>query len=270
MRSVWQRMLTAAFDGLLTVCFGSGSTSVFHQCFTILHHKIVEQFRPRANALAVTSKHVRAALCAAGAVLPSPGAALEELARSGCRRVLVASLFLANGREYQALHSLCRAQSGQFERLVLTPPLLECAQSRDLLAQVLLHLYPPAPGTGVVLLGHGEHNGLNSAYAQLNLRLHRAGRPELMISLLHGSPTPAQAAAALRVKGIANARLGCLMLCAGHHWRQALAEGGAKTALEEAGLALEVQAAPLGESPAVRVLFLQHITQTASAPGSRL
>lgn len=242
-------------DALLTVCFGTADPGRFARCFAAVHAAAGDALPPGGRLLAVSGASVRRRLAAAGAVYPAPEEALGALAAAGARRVAVLALYLCGGAEYRALGALCEAWRGRFAALRLTRPLLEADPAG--LAAAVDTAFPALPGQGLVLLGHGAP-GAGEGYARLAALLAKAGRRDCALALLHGAPGPADAARALAARGYPEARLDFLMLCAGHHARQALAPGGAADALRAAGLAVAGGGAgpvQLGECPAVRRLF---------------
>ena len=92
-------------------------------------------------------------LAAQGKPLPLVGEALSQLAEQGCRRVVVNSLLLAEGAEWDTLRSQVEQRRADFDQLILIPPLL--TSRSQTCAQTLDALFPAEPGLTRVLLGHG-------------------------------------------------------------------------------------------------------------------
>ncbi|MFR0978250.1 MAG: sirohydrochlorin cobaltochelatase [Holdemania filiformis] len=136
------------------------------------HQAAVQQFPPLPNALALTSPRIQVHLAAQGKPLPLVGEALSQLAEQGCRRVVVNSLLLAEGAEWDTLRSQVEQRRADFDQLILIPPLL--TSRSQTCAQTLDALFPAEPGLTRVLLGHGCAQGENSAYAALQAQLKSA------------------------------------------------------------------------------------------------
>lgn len=243
------------YDALLTVCFGTADPARFARCFAPVHAAAAACLPSGRQALAVSSPRIRTLLAGAGAVYPAPGQALAALAAAGCRQVLVLAAYLCDGEEYRALAALCAQWRRRFAALQLTLPLLSACPEG--LAAAVDEAFPLRDGRGLLLVGHGAACRENGGYHALAQLLAARGRQDVALALLHGAPAPARAASALAERGFHRAGLGFLMLCAGHHARQARGPGGAFQALADAGLEAELCPVQLGESPAVQRLFLQ-------------
>ena len=90
-------------DALLTVAFGTAEVQRFDRCFAALHQTAVQRFVGLTSEMALTSPRIQAKLARQGMVLPLVEEALASLQASGCRRVVVLSLFFANGKEWEKL-----------------------------------------------------------------------------------------------------------------------------------------------------------------------
>ena len=243
----------AQYDALLTVCFGTADADRFDRCFAAVHRRAAAQGTYRMALLAVMSERVRAVLTAGGREVFSPQGALDILSHRGMHRVLVRSLFLSEGVEWERLHALCTEQSGRFERLDLTPPLLcgdpaACAAALDC-------LFPPQPGGAVLLYGHGREAGENTPYLRLLSHLRARGRSDIFLALMHGRPDAGSAIKMMRDQGIAQVRLVFFMLCTGHHAREALAPNGVAEQLRRAGIRTQAVDCELGGCPQFQQLF---------------
>lgn len=245
----------AQYDALLTACFGTADPQRFDRCFAALHRLALQQGDFQTGMLAVTSGKIHLALARQGVRCPSPEEALEQLFRCGARRVLVLSVFLTDGLEWDRLRGICAAQAGQFERLDLTPPLL-CGDIPSC-AAVIGQLFPRRADGATVLLGHGCAQGRNAPYLELAGQLHTLGREDIYLALMHGEPGITAVGESLRADGITGVRFGFLMLCTGHHAREAFASGGAVSVLGHAGIRTDVCDLELGQIPAFQQLFVR-------------
>ncbi len=243
-----------AFDGLLTVCFGTADPAQMKEAFFPAHQLAMERTGAETGVLAVSSGFLRRRLAGKGLSLPSPEEALESLLVNGARNVLVQPLLFASGEEWEALQAICRQASCHFPGFTCMPPLLpgraeECAR-------VLDSLFPRRKEEGWVLLGHGSRESWGE-YALLQRKLWEQGREDLHVLLLHGKETPKEAAASVAAMGYKKVSLAFLMFCAGHHAREAVGEKeGIKSLLEAEGLSVSVQFQGMGHFPAFVSLFL--------------
>ena len=208
----------ADYDALLTVCFGTAAPEQFLNCFGAVHRKACRLAGEGGlERLAVTSPRIRAALEQKEIAVLSPEKALKQLAEEGCRRVLVLTLLMTDGEEWERLRETCDAARQWFDQLTLTPPVL--TRNAEGTAHLLNRWYPRTQGSGIVLLGHGGGDGW--PYRRLQEALKEQGREDIFVMLLHGAPGPREAEACMTALGVRRLTLGFLMITAGHHARQA-------------------------------------------------
>lgn len=249
-------------DALLTVAFGTAEVQRFDRCFAALHQAAVQRFVGLTCEMALTSPRIQAKLARQGMALPLVEEALASLQASGCRRVVVLSLFFANGKEWEKLGAQIESWRSRFDELILTPPLL--THSLTACAQTLSELFPVSEKPRI-LLGHGQSQGCNDDYSALQQVLDDLHRSDLRIALLHGEPSLMQSMNALRMEGCRSASLNFLMLCAGHHAAEISASVQNLTT-EEVSLSLDISSMELGACPDFQQLFLTQLDQVLSSP----
>lgn len=249
-------------DALLTVAFGTAEVQRFERCFAPLHQAAVGRFVGLTSEMALTSPRIQAKLALQGWTLPLVEEALTSLKASGCRRVVVWSLFFAKGKEWEKLCTQIESWRSCFEQLILTAPLL--SHSPSACAQTLSELFPVSE-TPRILLGHGQSQGCNDDYSALQQVLNDLHRSDLRIALLHGEPSLPQTMEALRREGCRSAPLNFLMLCAGHHAAE-IRESVQKLRPENAALSLDISPMELGACPDFQQLFLTQLDQAVSSP----
>ncbi len=249
------------FDGWVSAAFGTADPQRFDRCFAAVHQAAVQQIPPLPSALALTSPRIQAHLAAQGKPLPLVGEALSQLAEQGCRRVIVNSLLLAEGAEWDKLQSQVEQRRTDFDQLILIPPLL--SSRSQACAQTLAALFPAEPGLTRVLLGHGCAQGENSAYAALQAQLRAACRDDLSIALLHGRPCLSELLEKWNQSGARRIELSFLMLCAGHHAQEVRQESRDWAAAYPA-LSVTISELELGSCSAFQQLFLLFLKGTSS------
>ena len=208
---------------------------------------------------AYISPVVRKRLLKAGENIPGPTEALIRLCADGYDSVYVQSTTLIDGTEMAEVRQACERMSQFFSLLRCGTSLChtpdDCAKLTAILGVV-----PRAKDEAVIYVGHGNLLPSTATYAQLDYMLAAAGHEALHVSTIEGYPTAASTITQLRRDGkhIKRARLIPLLLVCGNHTKNDIAVDFA-SALNSAGYTTEVVMHGLGESPAVRALYVARI-----------
>ena len=234
------------YDGFVTACFGTCSPGLMKRTFLRVHRHAEATLSMRESAVAVTCERVLGALTEQGTNVLSVEEALTFLHLKGCRRVLIISQFLTDGKEWRKLCTAAGRYADRFELLRLTPPLLP--EKAEECAVMLNRMFPAEKGTGIVLIGHGSVLS-QQGYDGLRAALRKLGRDDIFVAEVRTVSGGEEAAEYFVRHGIYSVTLGFLMICAGSHAREAVCDGcGIRAALEEAGISVSVRFSGLGES----------------------
>lgn len=194
--------------------------------------------------------------------IDTPSQALHKIQQAGFTRVLVQSLHIIPGIEYQRLLSQLAGYRDQFAELIVGQPLLSDYSDYQWLVAQLPKLTPNlAADEGVLFMGHGTADNQFTAYACLDHMLmgtrHYVGAvesyPDLTLELKR-----------MQQDGIKKVHLWPLMLVAGNHATNDMSStkpDSWRSQLEAQGFKTESHLVGLGELPAVQQRFTQHLQQ---------
>jgi sirohydrochlorin cobaltochelatase len=196
--------------------------------------------------------------------------ALERAAREGMKRIVVQSLHIIPGEEYdKVVEEVERTrESGMFDEVLLGRPLLYTdgtqAQCPDDYAAVVDALRQPfemlCDNEALVMMGHGSGHIADVAYQKLQDRLLAAKLP-IYIGTVEGALTLDDVMQQLQQTADRRVRLMPFMLVAGDHAVNDMAgeeEDSWRSVLEAAGYEVSVSLLGLGEFEMFRKLFVAH------------
>lgn len=211
---------------------------------------------------AFTNAAIRRILAERGEMVLSLPQALDRLADAGYDEVVVQPTHLLAGTEYEKLRAEAQAAAGAFGRLRLGLPLLADAADETALTRLLCDAYPACPGEALVWMGHGTGHAANGVYLRLQARLEAAGRTDVFVGTVKGSPALEDVRVRLKKTGFAGVHLVPLLLVAGGHALHDMAgsdPGSWKSVLEADGLQVRCTLQGLGLLPAIQALYASHL-----------
>ena len=259
-------------DALLVVSYGVSRQEARQTALEPLLDAVAEE-NPEADLFeAYTSQVMRAGVKKTmGLEMPSPEEALEALLRSGYTRVAVASLHLFPGTEYEAMTEMFNAYRSRFKRLVLGTPLLywmgqeEQRDDASELAETLKQAVPaPRADEATLFMAHGTAHPSNSFYTLLQTRMDAAGWQNAFVYTIAGWPRLEHILPQLKARGVHRVTLLPLMLAAGAHVVRDMAGDAPeshRSRLLAEGFAAEAIPKGLGETPAVRALYVNRVNE---------
>ncbi len=260
---------------ILLTAFGSTVESA-RQDYANIELKVRQAFPDCEVCWAYTSAKVRrnlAAQRAAGqtsaASVFSPQEVLAGLGAAGIKEIVVQSLHVMPGQEYQDLLQIARQMQGlpkSLERIAVGSPLLSSPADAAFLARAFFEQHQGLLGTtdvsrAVVYVGHGSPLPLPAlVYPAMQYYLHRQ-HPRLFMTTVEGEPDFAQLVAELRQKKILKAHLVPFMTVAGEHILNDVAgeENSLRALLASAGIECTVSMQGLGSTDRAVELWLKHL-----------
>ena len=270
---------------ILVVSFGTSVPATRQANIDALENDLREHFPGWEVRRAFTSGMVRAKIAAEeGLQIDPPAAALGRLGRDGFREVIVQPTHIIPGDEYDRLVAAMEPfrRAGVFDSLKLGRPLLyhegaEPGQPDDyrIAAEALRQQLPdftPAHRGRVVLMGHGSGHIADRCYDYLQERLEAAGLP-VFTATVEGSRTFEDALQWLAHEEARQVALMPFMLVAGDHAMNDMAgeeEDSWLNLLTAAGYQVESHLRGLGENPAFRKIYRQHVLEATEFRGLRL
>lgn len=188
--------------------------------------------------------------------------ALIRLSDEGFRKVVVQPTHIMNGIEYDFVRDISMRYADRFESLVVGTPLLTSDEDYDEVVEAIdsTMIHDNLPNT-VVLMGHGTEHYANATYSQLMLKL-LLSEKDVVVTTVEGFPSFEDT---IRLLGDSRDRTVVtypFMVVAGDHANNDMAGDGddsLKSVLEGAGFKVECRITGLGEFPAFRRLFVEHV-----------
>jgi sirohydrochlorin cobaltochelatase len=256
---------------LVAVSFGTSHRDAIESCIAPCEAALSAAFPDYRLVRAFSSSIVRRILAERdGLSVPSPEEAYRALAEEGCAVVLVQSLLMIPGEEYEKkIVAPLRYLGRSFATLSIGRPLLPGAGAR--LASVLEAFRARRDaGADLVLMGHGSRHEADVFYAGLQRLVDAAGFP-IHLGTVEGS-LGLDAVLARLETAAAGGRgrrlvLAPFMLVAGDHVRKDMAGPGSESWLSRLrmeGYATEPSLEGLGACDAIRNLFVESARKTAT------
>ncbi|MDW6094757.1 sirohydrochlorin cobaltochelatase [Vibrio rhizosphaerae] len=254
---------------LLVISFGTSYPQARQKNIEACEQALANAFPDRDFFRAFTSSMIIKKLSQRdGLVIDQPRQALAALQRAGYQDVLIQSLHIINGDEYEKIVREVADCKDQFARLEVGVPLLSHEDDYQRLIDALEHQSPPlAADERLVLMGHGTTHHAFAAYACLDHMLQARQRP-FMVGAVESYPGIDTLIARLQQAQVRKVYLMPLMLVAGDHAIHDMASDDPdswKVQIQQAGIVAEPIVQGLGENPLIRQLFIDHLAAVSSS-----
>ena len=197
--------------------------------------------------------------------------ALERAADDGVSELIVQPTHLMSGLEYDKLRGILEEYADRFERTALGEPLLTSEDDFCRLAEAVSEAVSEYDDgkTAVVLMGHGTEAAANGVYDRMQETLARMGKKDFFVGTVEASPSLDDVIAATGKGDYRRVVLRPLMLVAGNHavndmadpddpdsWYSRFTAAGYETVCVIEGL---------GQIPAVRDIYADHAHRAAAS-----
>lgn len=265
----------ATKKAIMVVSFGTSYPETLKQNIESVENHIRAAFPDYDVRRAFTSRTVIKRLAERdGVQIDNEVQALERLRNEGYQEVYIQPLHIVAGAEYDKVKRLvsryAHAQDKAFEKIRLGRPLLysmgqeEHPDDYGIAIKALLGQLPaPDRASAVVLMGHGGIHPANAAYGVFQLKLEDAGGlANVYIYTVEGYPSLTRIIGKLKEKQVKKVTLMPFLLVAGDHAINDMAgeeEDSAKSQLVAAGFEVTVYLQGLGENPAIREIYVDHL-----------
>jgi sirohydrochlorin cobaltochelatase len=241
---------------ILLAAFGT-TVEKARRSYQLLEDGVRERFPSAEIRWAFTSSMVRAKLLSQGERVLSPAEALAEWSSEGVRQVVVQSVHVTPGEEYERLKNLNSAEMV----LIFGRPLLDAESDYSAVLDALANQVDPAVPT--VFVGHGNDN--DARFNEANERMDRYVRtrfPGALLASLEGSPGPAALEEILpEARRAGRAHFVPLLFVAGDHVVNDLLGAEETSWKNRLGIENVSCGPPLGEVAAIREIYLDHLRQ---------
>lgn len=196
--------------------------------------------------------------------------AMEKMEADGIREVAVQPTHVINGIENDRMTADVLAFQGRFDKIVIGTPLLTSQEDKDKVSRGVIGAVNPSPEEALVLMGHGTEHYANSIYAALDYQFKDMGYPNVFMGTVEAYPSFESLEKQVKALHPGRVILAPFMIVAGDHASNDLSgedEDSWKSRFEAAGYEVSCVLKGLGEYPAVRQVFLEHVADSMKKLG---
>lgn len=253
---------------ILVVSFGTSYKETREKTIEVCEKQIAEAFEGYDFFRAYTSNMIIKKIAQVENIsIDNPKEALDKLYALGYEEVIVQSLHIICGEEYNKLKEEVQGYKEKFKRIELGRPLLTRIEDYKAAVEAIKYqLIDIKEAEAVVLMGHGTAHEAHSAYCAFEYMLEQENL-RVYIGTVEGYPELSEVISKLEKNNIKKVYLMPFMLVAGDHAINDMAgeeEDSWKTLLEEAGYEVEIILKGLGENPKIRERFVIHAKECVS------
>lgn len=196
-----------------------------------------------------------------GLIIPNPIEALNAIYEAGFDEVLIQSLHIICGDEYNKLSNEIQAFSTKFKSIKLGRPLLTTIEDYKKVVPVTLDFFPQLqPDEALIFMGHGTLHPVFPAYCALEYMFHQVNA-NVYIGTVEGFPTIDDVLQKLQNTHCKRVYLAPFMLVAGDHAINDMSGDEPdtwKNILQANNIEPIIYLKGLGENPCIRNLFIEH------------
>lgn len=213
---------------------------------------------------AYTSRMILDKLSGEGIGIPDVEEVVQELLAKGTESLLVVASHMIPGMEYQKMLRILEQYRKSFQRLAVTPAVLQQEEDCKRLVPVLRDMLQFQKEYDYILMGHGTEDAANIRYQQMNQAFQEMGFENVQIASVEAEPGLEAA-----IKGLREQREGRkvilhpFMVVAGDHANNDMAgeTDSYLTKLQELGYKTEAVVKGLGEYPQFRQIYVERLRQ---------
>lgn len=249
---------------ILVVSFGTSHPNTRARTIDVIEQEIAQAWPDRQVYRAWTSKMIMAKLLKRdGIKIHNVREAMAQMVLDGITDVIVQPTHVVNGIENDLMRQDALAFRDCFLSLTFGDPLLTTEEDARAVLRAVTGAFSPLPeDEAVVLMGHGTEHHANFAYAALGPLLRDMGFPNFFLGTVEAWPDLDALLPQLRSLAPGKIHLAPFMIVAGDHAKNDLAgdePDSWKSRLQAEGFQVECRLMGLGEYPAIRQIFLEHI-----------
>lgn len=252
--------------GILVVSFGTSYEETRKATIGAIEDRIREAYKDYEIRRAFTSGMIINKLKKRDGIhIDNPEEALEKMVKEGFDEVIVQSLHIIPGDEYDeikvAVHRF--KNKNVFKKLTLGRPLLYRIEDYFNVVEALkLQIPETREDSAVLFMGHGSVHPSNSCYSQFQYVLNESGLKNVFIANVEGFPEIDIVISKLKGKNIKEVTLIPLMIVAGDHATNDMAgedDDSWKNVLEKEGFKVNIYLHGLGENKGIQDIYTQYV-----------
>ena len=252
---------------ILVVSFGTSYNDSRHITIGAIEDAIRETYPDYDVRRAFTAQIIIDKLAERdGIVIDNFEQAMDKLVEEGVQKVVVQPTHLMAGYEYtDVLNSLQQNYADKFDAIVLGDPLLTSDEDYSAVAEAICDATAEYDDgqTAICFMGHGTEADSNEDYAHLQQVLTDAGHTSYFVGTVEATPTFDDVVEAAQAAGFTRAVLRPLMVVAGDHANNDMADTEDPDSFASkfiaAGFEVECVVEGLGQLVAIDDIYVRHV-----------
>lgn len=263
-------MNTKKTKAILVVSFGTSVNETRALTIDAIEDAIRQAFPEYAVYRAWTSRIICAKLLKRDHVkVDSVTEAMVRMKADGIREVIVQPTHVINGIENDGMKADALEFSGEFDSIRIGTPLLTDEDDSEAIVEAVAKEFPELQDDEMlVLMGHGTTHYANSIYAALDYRFKDRGHMNIFLGTVEAYPAIDTLLRIAAQRKPAAVILAPFMIVAGDHALNDLSGDNAeswRSRFEAAGFPVRCVLKGLGQYPAVRQMFVDHVARAAQS-----
>ena len=258
---------TAPKPVILVVSFGTSYNDSRHITIGAIEDAIREAYPDYDVRRAFTAQIIIDKLAERdGIVIDNFEQAMDKLVEEGVQKVIVQPTHLMAGYEYtDVLNSLQSNYADKFEAIVLGDPLLTSDEDYSEVVEAICDATAEYDDgqTAICFMGHGTEADSNGDYTHLQQVLTDAGHTSYFVGTVEATPTFDDVVEAAQAAGFTKAVLRPLMVVAGDHANNDMADTEDPDSFASkfiaAGFEVECVVEGLGQLVAIDDIYVRHV-----------
>ena len=252
---------------ILVVSFGTSYNDSRHITIGAIENAIRETYPDYDVRRAFTAQIIIDKLAERdGIVIDNFEQAMDKLVEEGVQKVIVQPTHLMAGYEYtDVLNSLQSNYADKFEAIVLGDPLLTSDEDYSEVVEAICDATAEYDDgqTAICFMGHGTEADSNGVYAKMQQCLSDAGYANYFVGTVEATPTFDDVVEAAQAAGFTKAVLRPLMVVAGDHANNDMADTEDPDSFASkfiaAGFEVECVVEGLGQLVAIDDIYVCHV-----------
>jgi sirohydrochlorin cobaltochelatase len=183
----------------------------------------------------------------------------------GVKELIVQPTHLMHGFEYTDIANELKDYEGKIAKMVLSEPLLNSDDDFDRVIKAITEATSEYDDgqTAICFMGHGTEAESNAVYAQMQEMITAAGHKNYFIATVEATPTFEDAINAAKAAGLTKAVLEPLMVVAGDHANNDMADEedpeSFASQFKAAGFEVTSLIRGLGQLEAIDMIYVDHV-----------
>lgn len=257
---------TAEKKAILVVSFGTSHEDTRKVTIDAIERDIAAAFPDYRLYRAWTSKMIiRKLKSRDGIFVPNVREAMEQMASDGITHVIVQPTHVINGIENDLMKEDALSYCDRFQSILFGDPLLTTTRdSHKVIDAVAAEFADLTERQALVLMGHGTTHFSNSIYAALDYTFKDCGHPNIFLGTVEAYPSLDSLLKLVKCYKPEEVVLSPFMIVAGDHAKNDMAGDDPDSwysRFTAEGYPVRTVLRGLGEYPAIRQLFIDHVKE---------